>query len=72
VPEPAPKGESLDVPAGLFDDDPGIRPDKHIFVDFMPPWDDLERKLPAYTRQQIHELRASKSLPGTWRNRCEQ
>jgi hypothetical protein len=63
VPEPAPKGESFEIPAGLFDDDFGIRPDKHIFVDFMPPWDDLKRELPAYTRRQIYELRAGGSLP---------
>jgi hypothetical protein len=57
VPEPAPAGESFEIAAGLFDDDFGIRPDKHIFVDFMPPWDDLARALPAYTRREIYELR---------------
>ena len=49
--------------AGLFDEDFGIRPDKHIFVDFMPPWDDLNKELPAYTRREIYELRAGRSLP---------
>ena len=63
VPVPAPEGESFEIPAGLFDDDFGIRPDKHIFVDFMPPWDDLKRELPAYTRRQIYELRTGRSLP---------
>ena len=48
------------IAAGLFDDDFGIRPDKHIFVDFMPAWDDLQRELPAYTRRQIYELRTGK------------
>jgi hypothetical protein len=63
VPEPAPEGESFEIPAGLFDDDFGVRPDKHIFVDFMPPWDDIKTELPTYTRQQIYELRARQSLP---------
>jgi hypothetical protein len=58
-----PQGESFEIPAGLFDDDFGIRPDKHIFVDFMPPWDDVKRELPAYTRRQIYELLAGRSLP---------
>jgi hypothetical protein len=56
-------GVTFEIPAGLFDDDFGIRPDKHIFVDFMPPWDDLKRELPAYTRRQIYEVRAGRSLP---------
>ena len=63
VPDPAPEGESFEIPAGLFDDDFGIRPDKHIFVDFMPPWDDLSKQLPAYTMREIYELRRGRSLP---------
>ncbi|HEY7641116.1 MAG TPA: GFA family protein [Steroidobacteraceae bacterium] len=63
VPEPEPAGESLEIPAGLFDDDFGIRPDKHIFVDFMPAWDDLHRQLPAYTAKQLYELRTGRTLP---------
>jgi hypothetical protein len=63
VPPPSPEGESIEIPAGLFDDDFGIRPDKHIFVDFMPPWDDLHQQLPAYTVKQIYELRRGKTLP---------
>lgn len=26
------------VPAGTLDGDPGIRPQRHIFVDFKAPW----------------------------------
>ncbi|HEU5295282.1 MAG TPA: GFA family protein [Burkholderiaceae bacterium] len=63
VPELAPNGDSLEIPAGLFDDNLDIRPDKHIFVDFMPPWDDLKRELPAYTLRQIYELRTGRPLP---------
>ncbi len=63
VPPPSPDEESFEIAAGLFDDDFGIRPDKHIFVDFMPAWDDLQRELPAYTLRQIYELRTGKTLP---------
>jgi hypothetical protein len=63
VPPPSPEEEAFEIAAGLFDDDFGIRPDKHIFVDLMPAWDDLQRHLPAYTVRQIYELRTGKSLP---------
>jgi len=26
------------IPAGTLDDDPGVRPRRHIFVDFKAPW----------------------------------
>ena len=63
VPPPSPEGESFEIAAGVFDDDFGIRPDKHIFIEFMPPWDDLHRELPAYTRPQLYELRRGHALP---------
>ncbi len=28
----------LEIPAGLLDDDPALRPDKHIYVDCKAPW----------------------------------
>ena len=63
VPEASPKGEYIEIPAGVFDDDPGIRPDKHIFIEFMPDWDVLSDDLPAYTRAQIYRLRTGHELP---------
>jgi hypothetical protein len=63
VPEASPPGEFVEIPAGAFDGDPGIRPDKHIFVDFMPHWDVLRDGLPAYTRTEIYKLRAGEGLP---------
>jgi hypothetical protein len=63
VPTPSPEGESLEIPAGAFDDDPGIRPDKHIFVEFIPPWDDLQADLPAYSLPELYKLRTGCDLP---------
>ena len=63
VPEPSAKGEFIEIPAGVLDDDPGIRPDKHIFVEFMPQWDALSDGLPAYTRAGIYKLRTGDDLP---------
>jgi hypothetical protein len=63
VPPPQPEGEWLEIPAGSFDDDPGVRPDKHIFVECMPPWDDLRADLPAYTLPELYRLRTGQELP---------
>jgi hypothetical protein len=30
--------EIIRVPAGTLEDDPGVRPQRHIFVDFEAPW----------------------------------
>ena len=62
VPQASPQGEFIEIPAGVFDDDPGIRPDKHIFIEFMPPWDVLRDDLPAYTRAEIYKLRTGSDL----------
>ena len=44
---PAVDGETVDVPAGCLDDDPGVRPSRHIFYASHAPWltvnDDLPR-----------------------------
>jgi hypothetical protein len=36
------------VPMGSFDDDPGARPMRHIFVDSRAPWDDIHDALPQF------------------------
>jgi hypothetical protein len=63
VPDPAPATESFEIPAGSLDGDPGIRPDKHIFVELMPAWDELRDDLPAYTLPELHKLRTGEELP---------
>lgn len=49
---------SIEIPAGLLDDDPGLRPDKHIFVEHKAPWHAPDRSLPALTSEQIRALRS--------------
>ena len=41
-------GEEIFVPAGLCDDDPGIRPTAHIFVASKAPWHAITDELPAF------------------------
>ena len=49
--------------AGLLDDDPGIKPDKHIFVEHTPAWDDISDDLPRFTRDEIYKHRTGKNWP---------
>lgn len=63
VPPPEPEGERLEIPAGLLDDDPGIRPDKHIFVEFTPPWSKISDDLPQYGIRELVRERDGKELP---------
>ncbi len=57
LPDPKAAGDSLEIPAGLLEDDPGIRPDKHIFVDFKAPWDDIGSEIPTFTMDEIRRHR---------------
>ncbi len=36
------------IPMGSFDDDPGVRPERHIFVGSRPPWDEIHDALPCF------------------------
>lgn len=36
------------VPAGLFDDDPGVRPALHMFVGSKAPWWEITDELPRF------------------------
>ena len=69
VPPPQPEGDFFEIPVGSFDDDPGVRPDKHIYIECLPPWDDLRAELPAYTLPQLYELRTGQALPQGFRLR---
>jgi len=46
------------VLAGVLDDDPKVKPDKHIYVEFKAPWDTITDDLPQMTKQQIRAHRA--------------
>jgi len=57
VPNPLPEDEWFEIAAGLLDDDPQVRPDKHIFVELTPPWLPITDELPRYTKQEVRALR---------------
>ena len=43
-----PEGEEISIRLGAFDDDPGIRPQYHTFVDSRAPWDTIGDDLPQF------------------------
>jgi hypothetical protein len=57
VPNPNPEAEWFEIPAGLLDIDPILRPDRHIFVELKAPWYEIEDRLPRYDLESLAELR---------------
>jgi len=62
LPAPEPEGEHVEIPAGLLDDDPGLRPDKHIFTEFVPPWYEIKDGLPLYDINRLTKERHGREL----------
>jgi len=59
-PTPDPNGTSpwFEIPAGLLADDPGVRPDKHIFTHVKAPWYTITDGLPQLDEAALSALRA--------------
>jgi hypothetical protein len=47
----------MEIPAGLLDDDPALKPDKHIFTDLKSSWYQIEDSLPQYSQEELYKLR---------------
>jgi len=60
VPDPPPGATWFEIPAGLLEGDPGIRPDKHIFVEHQAPWFEGRDELPRFTRPALAEWRSGR------------
>lgn len=58
VPDPEPGSKWFEVPAGSLDDDPALRPDKHIFIHVKAPWFEIADNLPQYDLARLIELRS--------------
>ncbi len=48
APSKSPDGKLWYVHAGLFDDDPGVKPALHMFVGSKAPWWDIDDDLPKF------------------------
>ena len=50
-----PEGPQVSIRMGGFDDDPGIRPQFHTYVDCRAPWDEITDELPQYREGRIDD-----------------
>lgn len=57
LPTPYPGAPWFQVPAGALDDDPQVRPDKHIYVEFKAPWFPIVDDLPRMGKKDLLKLR---------------
>jgi len=61
VPDPDPAAAWFEIPAGLLDDDPRARPDRHIFTELRATWFEITDDLPQLTKPELAELRRRRS-----------
>jgi len=52
-----PESGWFEIAAGLLDDDPGVEPDKHIYVEGKAGWWVIGDDLPRYTAAEIADYR---------------
>jgi hypothetical protein len=57
VPDPTSDSPWLEIAAGALDDDPQLRPDRHIMVDLKSPWFEIADSLPQLDRAALVALR---------------
>ena len=53
APSPPDDADWFEIPAGLLEDDPGLRPDKHIFVECSSAWFAITDALPQLTKREL-------------------
>jgi len=57
VPKPPDAAESFEIAAGVLDDDPGARPDRHIYVECNADWLEITDALPQLDKTSLERLR---------------
>jgi hypothetical protein len=60
VPDPPAGSKWFEIPAGLLNGDPVVRPDRHIFVECKSDWFEIADSLPQLTKADLIELRTRK------------
>ena len=64
VPDPNSEGPLIELHAGVLDDDPGLRPERHILVEMKSSWFTISDALPQLDRAALSVLRTgAASLP---------
>lgn len=62
VPPAQPEEEWIEIAAGLLDDDPGVVPDRHIFVEHVPSWAPITDGLPQLDEAAVAAMRTRGEL----------
>lgn len=57
VPDPNDTSPEFEIAAGALDDDPKLKPDKHIFIDVKSPWYEIKDQLPQFTEESLAQHR---------------
>jgi hypothetical protein len=57
LPGTVPGAGWFEIPAGLLDADPGLRPDRHIFVECKSAWFEITDRVPQVTKTALVALR---------------
>ena len=57
VPDPPSGSTWFEVPAGLLENDPELRPDRHIFTHLKAPWFEIADGLPQLDKAAVDQLR---------------
>lgn len=66
-PAKEPGGDWCELPAGLLDDDPGLRPDRHIFIECGSTWYAIVDSLPRSTKEEVIAMRKAEWKEGRGR-----
>jgi hypothetical protein len=59
MPDPNADSAVVEIPAGSLDADPGINPDKHIYVEFKAPWFKIKDGLPQFDKVSLRKYRTA-------------
>lgn len=57
VPLPEPDADRFEMTVGGLDDDPGLRPERHIYVELSAPWFEISDRLPRLDKAALAALR---------------
>lgn len=63
VPDELSQTPLIELPAGSLDNDPGFRPDKHIYVEVKAPWFTISDSLPQLDKPALARHRAGIGSP---------
>jgi hypothetical protein len=53
VPLADPAADWLEIPAGLFDTELPLNPERHIYIEYKATWESIRDDLPTFTKDQI-------------------